>query len=448
METIPTIAIAEPSDDSAQDNNIPIGPPRDVTWISTSRLTSIAQPPPPPPLPPPPLPNIPRGISLVPSDELEAEYMTVDGDLDGVGGLPSPDWQALGPKKGPQRFVGGFVTGLKRLPRTMLKSRGGKRKPERKGTEDTAATWGTSGDTLPLYRSPTAVDAASPSHVPNVEGPQMPRAEPSGPAAASEVDSAEGPDRPRTPSAHSQLPARSGHSHFTDAQVEAQPAHDVPPPLGPFVPYEEATHEAGQTVPIHSASTESPYVVSPRPASDYDKMSTPIHSPSHTSLNSRVLKIGHFVKRVHALPWMTRRIASDYIPSEGFRAKYRKTAPGGTWYPERRGRKTSIDLLANFQQSSTSGRLRHHRHSRYRSHDQSLSPRRSRRRPHEGLHVYPDGYASGYIPQPLFIYAPTNAPHEPQPVYVIQSPPLPSDVIQPQEDFYPRAMSRAPTLHQ
>lgn len=430
--------------------------------------------------PPLPAPGVSHTISLIHSDELEAEYMTVnpdEEDFDGGGLGKSPDWQARGPKKGPGRFVGGFMTGLKRLPRAMLKNRRGQSKPERMGTGDTAATWGTAGtgETLPRYQSPTAVDAPS-SQVLYVEGTEMPRAEPSG--AVSEVHSiasSQVPDRPRTPSARSQHPS-PGHSPFTglpEHQMEAQtpqPVYDGAQTSRPFTPYGD-THQTCETVLIHAADDDqaaeldSPLLVEPRPSSDYDKMSTPIHSPSRTSLNSRVIKVGHFIKRIYALPWMARRITSDYIPSQGPRAKYRK-APG-TWYPK--AQRTSIDLLANFQRSPSRRRSSHRRyHHRsphaHRDRDRSLSPRhhgdqphrrRLRYAPYEGLHVYPDGYASGYIPQPLFIYPPGDVtPAEPQPVYIIHSPPPPPDVhvIQPvpqppEGDFYPRAMSRAPTIH-
>jgi len=91
---------------------------RVVNWITDSQILSTA------PTPPPPSRSSPTSSLMVSSDELDTEYMLVDWDAD-LG----PDFQSLNGRRDRTRnYVGGFVSGLRRLPRAVLRIRANKRK--------------------------------------------------------------------------------------------------------------------------------------------------------------------------------------------------------------------------------------------------------------------------------------------------------------------------------
>jgi len=93
---------------------------RVVNWITDSQMLSAA---PPPALPPPPSRSSPTSSLMVSSDELDTEYMLVNWDAD-LG----PDFQSLNGRRDRTRnYVGGFVSGLRRLPRAVLRIRANKR---------------------------------------------------------------------------------------------------------------------------------------------------------------------------------------------------------------------------------------------------------------------------------------------------------------------------------
>ncbi|KAH7919349.1 hypothetical protein BV22DRAFT_1099570, partial [Leucogyrophana mollusca] len=162
---------------------------RDVTWISTSQSQqpSTARTPqtprwtPPPPsisVPTPPADH-PRTISRPPteSDWLDAEYMTFqeDGMVDPEMGYGFSEEK----KGGARKFVGGFVSGLKRLPMVMSKGRLKDRKNPRQGTTHTVdLDRDPSKSSLPRYQSNTQLKPGLPtSNVQYVEAMDMPNPE-------------------------------------------------------------------------------------------------------------------------------------------------------------------------------------------------------------------------------------------------------------------------------
>lgn len=499
---------------------------RDVTWISTSRLTSMApqplssQPPsaqPPSARPYPTANMLPPGF--VPSEELDAEYMTVDPEQDLEGGLEGTDYQNARRKLGPRNFVGGFVEGLRKLPRVVLKTRD--RKPIRRGTGDTQGT----EDSLPVYHSPI-VTAPTPTDVLYMDGPAMdmpvehPGPSPSEAHSHLTDERSHHTNGPRVPSAHShvtdgRLAPSIAQSHFTDGHHTHSAVHE--PTYDTHTAVHSTTHDYaydprdGETTMVHHDGVpnpgpeDSPIFVEPRPSSDYDKMSSPIHSPSVTSLNSRFIRVGQFFQDLYDLPWVAPRITADYIPGEQSRAKYRK-APA-TWYPD--AYHSPIDLLAEgasgYTPPSSTQSQSPRRHvpnssatlayynnrengpgasppyDQYRSRSPPYERHRTRSPPYDGQYSYPNGYAPEYAAQPLYVYPSephrsqsrtrhgrhsnsTNQRHRQQqpemqqarPVYIVAAsppqgfvpPPPPEHITAPPGAFYPYHMDRAPTIQQ
>lgn len=492
---------------------------RDVTWITTSRIPSrnpsiIPGPPPPAvagPSRPLPVPtSMPPG-GFVPSEELDAEYMTVDPEEDFEGWHGAQDSQSQWRKTNPRNFVGGFVSGLKKLPRAVL------RKPVRRGTGDTGET----GDTLPVYHSPV-LDGPGIPDVLYVEASEMPVEHPApAPSDAHSLYS----DGPSYRSHHT-----GGRSHHSDGRSRRTYADDIShhtfmdgrshtdgrshhTSIGQEHTYDthatvHSTHEpydpeAGpaplEHIPV-PAEVLSPEAVDLRPSSDYDKMESPLRSPSELSLNSRFLRLGQFFQDLYDLPWVATRITADYIPGEQSRARYGRRAQT-TWYPGQQS-PVDIDLLAGGRNTPP-----HHTHSprdQNRDHPRERVPNSSAARayfngrpdgrsgspvydrdrspspPYSSHHapVYPHGYAPEYAAQPLYVYPSAIPQHQPRdgthsssanaaeqerappemqqarPVYIVAPspprpfmPPPPDQVHAPHNTYYPYPVSRPPATY-
>jgi len=475
---------------------------RDVTWITTSQfpsrnLSTIPGTQPPlivGPSRPLPVPNPPR--AFVPSEELDAEYMTVDPEEDFGGWNGERDFQSQWRKPGPKDFVGGFVNGLRRIPRVV------RLRPTRKGTGDTVGT----GDTLPKYQSPVLVGPSEPD-VLYVEASEMPVEHPApapvefrsrqsdGHSYRSHLDDGRSRHSHHTPadavshhtdsrshhthadvsyhtdnrshhthadvshltdgrSHHTHPDAVSyhtyvdGHSHHTDhrshhtsvGHEHTFDTHTTAHSTHSHAPHEYETRETTLGhVPVPIAAL-SPEAVDLRPSSDYDKMESPLRSPSELSLHSRFARVGQFFQDLYDLPWIASRITVDYIPAEQSRAKYGRRIRT-TWYPHQH---SPIDLFAGDRPTpprrvdqvrdrnnddeyipNSSATLAYpNGRADIRSRSPSYDQHRSRSPPHSrlppGAHpVYPRGYAPEYAPQPLYIY-PSTIPQA-QPPGGIQS---------------------------
>ncbi|KAJ6565248.1 hypothetical protein DFH09DRAFT_471072 [Mycena vulgaris] len=310
-----------------------------------------AQSPPPPaeaiPLPEPvpvltarPLPEPPRRV-----DEAGAEHMAVE--------LPSAaevgyQWNAgkSGTHREGKGFVGGFVSGLRRLPRALVRTR----RPRRgtTGTEGTEGTEGTgmSGNTLPRYVStpptPVVADAsvdfvrggglAAPAAVGNESEGR--RRRPTFRVMPLEEDVRQGIATPIVRhSEHGDGEAMPGALEFPQAPMEnpydrEPPAHHAaPPPEASPHPSRGDDHltapadvDGDEPVSIHTRSL---------PTEDYRRMSahdvsrphsrTTINSGSFSadspSFSSELNGFHRFFNALHLLPWVaTDRVTADYRP--------------------------------------------------------------------------------------------------------------------------------------
>lgn len=448
------------------------------------------------------------------SEEPDAEYMTVYPDEDFEGGQGGQDTQGQWRRGGPKNFVGGFVSGLKKLPRVVL------RRPPRRGTGGTDGTGGT-GDTLPTYQSPILTATPRAEDVLYVESSEMPTPHPApappdahshhtdgrshdGRSHHTDGRSYYAEERSYHADARSHhTDARShhtdNHSHHTTHSVGHDSTYDTHvtvPITREYAPYEGMTAETGLGHDQVPAAARIPIPVELLPSADYNKMDSPLHSPSVTSLNSRFARIGRFFQDLHDLPWIATRITADYIPAEQSRARYARKAPT-TWYPD--VGHSPIDLLAQYTPPrrpysprengynpdrdylpNSSATLAYHNArledrnrsppqersaSRSHSHDRhrSRSPPYSRHAHYPG---YPQGYAAEYVPQPLYMYPSaipqaqagmqSSAPNlvgqtqdqapqmqQARPVYLVASspppfiPPPPDQIQAPRGAYYP-----------
>lgn len=513
-----------------------------VTWITTPPVPSIVVSPSRPPSRPLPTPaiHVPSVVVRAPSEELDAEYMTVDPAVDFELEPGTTDVQGYRRRGGTRNFVGGFVNGLRKLPRAVLRTRGIDRKLTQRGplgideTDEPADRYAPPPSRVVGPRTPDVL---------YLETTDMPGQYPE-PSEAHSVLTNSHIDH-NAPSMHSHFTdapvAQSNHSHFTDApaaqssqshftdalgvqsphsHVASDPRAHSPHSAEPGLSYEPHTGhtatqetpydlrnpsdprephdvETGETTMVHGFNSppdaeDSPVYVEPRPASDYDKMDSPIRSPSVTSLSSRFVRVGKFFQDLYDLPWVATRITADYVPSEQSRARYRKTQI--PWYSE--GFHSRIDLLAGGQYSppnpvhsprdpipNSSTTLAYDNRPDLRTQsppiERSRSPlyttNQNRSRPfspHEDQHfIYPHGYTPEYVGQPFPFYGQQSAGPPPQmrPDFhpgsvgvggygylpegqyrVTPSSPVPlvppEHMPAPPEMSYPHPMSRAPTI--
>lgn len=526
---------------NSRDPNAVYSRHRDVTWITTSQVPSIVPQARPPSRPlPTPVIRVPSVVVRAPSEELDAEYMTVDPEEDFEIVQGSSDLQTNRRRGGAKNFVGGFVSGLRKLPRAVLRNRVHERKPVERGSVGIDDI----GETTDHYQSPRVMGPRTPD-VLYVETAEMPGEYPE-PSDANSVVTNGHPDGHNATSTHSHFTdapvaqsnqshftdapaAQSSQSHFTDAlgaqsprshitndpraQSRAQSRAHSPHSVAPDISHNphtarSATHEitpydardphdveTGETTMVHDVGSppdaaDSPVYVEPRPASDYDKMPSPIRSPSVTSLNSRFVRVGKFFQDLYDLPWVATRITADYIPSEQSRARYRKTQT--PWYSD--GFHSRIDLLAGGQYTpphrvhspgdpmpDSSATLAYYSRPDLRSQSPPFERTRSplytahqnRSRPfspHEGQYAYPHGYAPEYAGQPLYAHPSASPQPQMRPGFHSNSvsvagqgyfperqyrvtPSSPRPFVPPSEHmpappgmYYPHPMSRAPTI--
>ncbi|THH13882.1 hypothetical protein EW146_g6394 [Bondarzewia mesenterica] len=324
----------------------------------TSMLTSATnQPRPPPPVEaisgiPTPVANV-RGLG---EEDYEAECMTVDPQADIEEGYQFSevvdDSKRGKPKK---RFVGGFVTNLKKLPKAVARNLLYDRRPP---PEHYAADEG-----VPVILEP---EDAPPYGAPGqpveggvhyVEAREMPVEDPA-PLRNSHVRtssrhsvhsmvhvsrSSSSRNTMQSPSHHSvRFPSshRSSNNGLPRTVRNPDPEGDSD---GSSTDQHNPDVPANQTAasPSHTGPP-SPVLVAPKPASDYLGMSIP---PPEPSLPSHVATVRKFFRDLADLPWMASNIAVDFVPAESARAQYPRPEGGPTsWY---RPRRRNVDLLAS-----------------------------------------------------------------------------------------------------
>ncbi|KAJ7289787.1 hypothetical protein C8J57DRAFT_1706468 [Mycena rebaudengoi] len=295
-------------------STIPIPPP----------ISALAGTPPPVARPLPELPT--RTASVIPG----VEHMTVErAAADAETGY---GYQGKG--RDTKSFVGGFVSGLRRLPRALVRNRRGRR-----GTVGTEGTSGTvvSGNTLPRY-------VETPPPTPEIGGTDnagggflrvgddaqgQRQRHPSFRVVPPDVD----PDDP-TLAAPPPCPDNAG-------DLGAPEDLDLPPLDNPYEHEGAAPPPAAPTpaVSLHPSRTEDrpagdgdePVSVHahPLPTGDYRRMSatnaaqphsrTTISSGSFSadspSFSSELNGFHRFFHALHLLPWVaTDRVTADYLP--------------------------------------------------------------------------------------------------------------------------------------
>ncbi|KAG5350787.1 hypothetical protein C0989_009259 [Termitomyces sp. Mn162] len=314
-------------------------------------------------------------LALV-TPEDEEEYMNIDPNLPGMesgylteglgrGRAPltsSPT--AADANAGRERgFVGGFVSGLRRLPRVVLKYRnfGEKRMYFRRTygsggtlTNGTITNGTDTVNTLPLYASSPPTPVAGPSHTRYVEALEMPVPHPVEPPALDIL----GPslsERRRHPSFRLSPPSVEAVEREHTSAPLADPAQTNPPaptmpgrnsnavtiynlpdqeeyraeepslPLPASTPNRLSTiHSQNPRSPAASipveAQPQSPVFAPPPPTSDYLKMTSSSRSPgtmsnSEPSFSSQLSPVKSFLIKLYRLPWIApERVTEDYRP--------------------------------------------------------------------------------------------------------------------------------------
>ncbi|KAF8126695.1 hypothetical protein EV363DRAFT_1347128 [Boletus edulis] len=364
---------------------------RDITWISTSQSqlpsTYTHTPQTPRYVPPsgfqqartPTPPVLRKSAPTITESELEldAEYMTVSVDdrdecqYQGHGYgfsevMPMP--VATNGKSEKKNFVGGFVSGLRRLPKVMSKNRLRDHwKPERQGTGGTAAsTIETPRTALPRYTGPSimmpGIATSNSDDIPTVERLETPpRASSVSPhprhvnPADSDPSIGDGRRERLMHSAvrehsfeqsHNSLRLPRNHSRSDDTSTYSRP------------PFErEGDIPNAMSTPIlanASIRLSSPILAEPRPSADFMKMDSPIRPPPAESVGSQIARAGKFIRDLNGLPWVASSgVSSIYVPGEATTRRYSRPIHKnkGSWYTSR---PKQLDLFAG---PSTTGLL-------------------------------------------------------------------------------------------
>ena len=350
---------------------------RDVTWVSTSQshLPSVhTHTPQTPRYAPPsfqqtrtPTPVFRKSAPTITESELDAEYMTVsvdDRDEDhyprhGYGFSEVVPVAANGKSEKKNNFVGGFVSGLRRLPKVMSKSRlRDHGKPERQGAGGTAASTIETGRTaLPRYPGPfmPGIATSNSDDIPTVERLETPpRASSVSPhprhvnPADSDVSLGDGRRDRLMLSAvrehsfeqlHHSFRSPPAHSRSDNTSISSRP------------PFErEGDVPNAMSTPIlaeASIRVSSPILAEPRPSADFMKMDSPIRPPPAESVRSQIASAGQFIRDLNNLPWIASSgVSSIYVPGEATKRRYSRPISkkkGSSWY---QSRAKPIDLLA------------------------------------------------------------------------------------------------------
>jgi hypothetical protein len=356
---------------------------RDVTWISTSQSQlPSAHTPQSRYIPPPgfqqvraPTPVLRKSIPTISESDLDAEYMTVSVDdrdecnYKGHGyGFGEAVPVATNGKSEKKNFVGGFVSGLRRLPKVMSKSRlRDHNKLERHGTSGTVASTsetGRTGHSRYAYPGPSGlgVPKTNSDDIPTVERLETPpRASSASPARLTSPADAEGSfrdgrkERLILPAVREQSYERSLHPSLLAPRPHDR-SHNTSTSSRPFEREEEVPN--AMSTPILAEppiQISSPILAEPRPSADFAKMESPIRPPPAESVASQLARARRFFRDLNGLPWIASRGISDvYLPGQSeIRRRYsRPPRDSKSWYTPRNTR--TLDLLAG---PSTTGLL-------------------------------------------------------------------------------------------
>lgn len=330
---------------------------------------------------------------------------------------PQPEIKHKGRTK---QFVGGFVSGLRRLPKAVVKSTFYDRKATRKGAPGTEQESGPS-HFLPAYDDP-GTTVSNPENVHYVQALEMP-AEPKPPTELSYADATR-------PSSQQRV------SEQRVSQVRSSRRTSSPAPSASLI---------GSSPRFRPAN--EPEVVDPVLASDYRKMEPPIRfAPPEESIREQLSRAKNWFHELKTLPWTSDRVAQDYVPARSSRAHVGKAKPAGSWYTVNKHQ--DVDLLAGGGLGSArTAPLRLPRS------EASASVRSGHRPPLEGR------TPASYMTSPALFPSPGASSHgqgqhaisysyyfaPPQPLYVYQSP-MTSPMVHHATDSSSTSMS--PEAHQ
>ncbi|KAN0094341.1 hypothetical protein V8E55_002628 [Tylopilus felleus] len=364
-----------PRDRYSRHSGQPSSRVRDVTWISTPQsqlISAHSHTPQTPPYVPPtgmqhtstPTPVLRQSAPTITESELDAEYMTVSvGNRDecqyeGHGyGFNEVVPAATDGKSEKKNFVGGFVSGLRRLPKVMSKSRlRDHGKPARQGGTTAAGTIETGRTMMPRYTGPSmrGVATSNSDDIPTVERLETPTRASSvsplprhGNPADSDASIGDGRRERLMLSAvrehsfehlHPALRPPRTHSRSDDTSSSSPP------------PFErEGDLPNAMSTPIladASIHVSSPILAEPRPSADFMKMDSPIRPPPAESVRSQLARAGKFIRDLNGLPWIASSgVSSIYIPGEATKRRYSRaiTKNKGSWYTSRA---KQLDLFA------------------------------------------------------------------------------------------------------
>ena len=367
-------------------------------------------------------------------EDEDTEYMMVDADLSMVsqfGGQIQPP--SLDPEESPQKvihnkpvpvkvqggrkgFVGGFVSGLRRLPK-LLRTRS--QTVHRQPSHDTVLELPGFGEDSPGYDPFRAQPPPIPHHMP------LPQHAPSVPASHQvtsmhyshytheelsespgsrdpqdfdfeddQVDHGHSPETDEDEDQHStHNQSAVAHSTRQSARHSArhsalhsnrpsilksnqnpghQPNQQTPHPSPPRTPAPSRPQTAldEDTTLIHQTQNGEPevVVVHPLPTSDYKSMPPATSPPSSSAMN--VNRIQKFVNDVYNLPWVATNVTVDYVPERDGR-RYRGMDPTmkkipkpmQSWYPSTH---KDLDLLAEESLPQSAPVMAHRRQDGHR----------------------------------------------------------------------------------
>ncbi|KAI0043932.1 hypothetical protein FA95DRAFT_1608951 [Auriscalpium vulgare] len=360
---------------------------------------------PPRPAPPPveaihglPTPA-PRAQGLYDADDIDPEYMDVEApaEVEGQGIIYEEPYEEPDPSQRPRRrFVGGFVAGLKRLPKAMRRGfmydkRTRSPAPDVYGheyvPEDDPADF--EGDhareSAPPYDAPGEPLQGEVHYVEAMDMPTGLAAPPTIHTPSHSMHSARSPSHLTAHSLSHPSMRQSQHGSLHPSQNSVAWTVRNPDPDPPSATDETATNykyqhplhpqapqsNSGSTAPTHpqpqastSASSRrartvpspvyapeptnnigSPIYVEPLPTTDYGRMASPVQPPPEPTLPSQLARVGNFFRELNGLPWIASSgtITTDYVAEDSARSRYLRAKDAGSWYAARH---RTIDLLA------------------------------------------------------------------------------------------------------
>ncbi|KAG6896831.1 hypothetical protein C0992_005786 [Termitomyces sp. T32_za158] len=333
-----------------------------------------------------------RTLRPLPDPHLQAHHRQLHtNNVDHIPATPEDEeeWMNIdGANPGRERgFVGGFVSGLRRLPKVVLKYRnfGDKRKYFRRDIYGSGGTL-TNGtftngtdtvNTLPLYASNPSTPIAVSStrfmealempvpHPPEAPTPLIPatslsqrRHHPSfrisPPSADDHQHAVEPPVAPAHPSTPAEIPGRSSNAVtiYNIPEQEDYQTEEPALPLPAATPNRLSNSQSqnprspAASIPADGHTPGSPVFVPPQPTPDYRKMTiSPSPHPTgmvsaaphpEPSFSSQLSPMKSFLIKLYRLPWIApERVTEDYQPG-GRDARYRITGgvkrPMSSWY--------------------------------------------------------------------------------------------------------------------